>query len=59
MIRPIVLFSLLATTAAIAGPNGAMIYADQCASCHAETRLGRHRPCADPRKPWPIKGRGA
>ena len=39
MIRLIVSFSLLAAPA-LAAPDGAMIYADLCASCHAETRLG-------------------
>ncbi len=58
MIRPIVFFSLLATTAAIAGPDGAIIYADQCASCHAETRLGGTGPALIPESLGRLKGEG-
>lgn len=43
MIRRIIFFSLLAFPA-IAEPNGAAIYADQCAVCHAATRLGGSGP---------------
>lgn len=60
MIRPIVFFSLLATTAiagpVLAGPDGAMIYADQCASCHAETRLGGTGPALIPESLGRLKG---
>ena len=55
MIRPIVFFSLLATSA-IAGPDGAMIYADQCSSCHATTRLGGTGPALIPESLGRIKG---
>ncbi len=55
MIRPIVFFSLLATTA-IANPDGAMIYADQCAACHAETRLGGTGPALIPESLGRLKG---
>ena len=62
MIRPIVFFSLLATstlaTTAIAGPDGAMIYADQCASCHAETRLGGTGPALIPESLGRLRGEG-
>lgn len=60
MIRPIVFFSLLATTAlagpVTAGPDGAMIYADQCAACHAQTRLGGTGPALIPESLGRLKG---
>ncbi|MEZ5770483.1 MAG: cytochrome D1 domain-containing protein [Defluviimonas denitrificans] len=55
MIRLIVSFSLLATTA-LAAPDGAMIYADQCASCHAETRFGGTGPALIPESLGRLKG---
>ncbi len=55
MIRPIVFFSLLATSA-LAGPDGAMIYADQCAACHAETRLGGTGPALIPESLGRLRG---
>ncbi|THD85507.1 cytochrome C oxidase Cbb3 [Aliigemmobacter aestuarii] len=51
MIRRTASFSLLASliaTAAIAAPDGAMIYNDLCASCHAESRLGGTGPALIP-----------
>lgn len=48
MIRHIVSFSLLLTGQALAAPDGAAIYADLCASCHAETRLGGTGPALIP-----------
>jgi WD40 repeat protein/cytochrome c553 len=60
MIRPIVFFSLLATTAlagpVTAGPDGAMIYADHCAACHATTRLGGTGPALIPESLGRLKG---
>ena len=55
MIRLIVSFSLLATTA-LAAPDGAMIYADQCASCHADTRFGGTGPALIPESLGRLKG---
>ena len=50
MILRIVSFSLFALLAApaLAQPDGATIYADLCASCHAETRLGGSGPALIP-----------
>jgi WD40 repeat protein/cytochrome c553 len=50
MIQRLVSFSLLALLAApaLAGPDGAAIYADLCASCHAGTRLGGKGPALIP-----------
>ena len=58
MIRPIVLSNLLILLAgtALAAPDGAMIYADQCASCHAETRLGGTGPALIPESLGRLKG---
>ena len=55
MIRLIVSFSLLATTA-LAAPDGAMIYADQCASFHADTRFGGTGPALIPESLGRLKG---
>lgn len=55
MIRLIVSFSLLAG-AALAAPDGATIYADLCASCHAETRLGGTGPALIPESLGRLKG---
>jgi cytochrome c553/WD40 repeat protein len=55
MIRPIVFFSLLAFPA-FAEPDGAAIYADLCASCHAETRLGGTGPALIPDSLGRLKG---
>ena len=55
MIRLTVSFSLLAS-AALAAPDGAVIYADQCASCHAETRLGGTGPALIPESLGRLKG---
>ncbi len=55
MIRLIASFSLLAT-AALAAPDGATIYADQCSSCHAETRLGGKGPALIPESLGRLKG---
>ncbi len=53
MIRLIVSFSLaalpiLAALPALAAPDGATIYADLCAGCHAESRLGGTGPALIP-----------
>lgn len=55
MIRFIVSFSFFAS-AAIAAPDGASIYADQCASCHAETRLGGRGPALIPESLGRLQG---
>ncbi len=47
MIRLIVSLSLLAN-GAVAAPDGAAIYAEKCASCHAQTRLGGTGPALIP-----------
>jgi WD40 repeat protein/cytochrome c553 len=47
MIRPIIFFSLLAFPA-IAEPDGAAIFTDHCAACHAPTRLGGTGPALIP-----------
>ena len=54
----IVSFSLLAILAApaLAQPDGAVIYADLCASCHAETRLGGKGPALIPESLGRLKG---
>jgi cytochrome c553 len=58
MIRPIVLSNLLILLAgtALAAPDGAMIYADQCASCHADSRLGGTGPALIPESLGRLKG---
>ena len=56
MIRHIVLFSLLALPA-VAAPDGAAIYVDQCASCHAETRFGGTGPALIPESLRQLKGK--
>ncbi|WP_458524346.1 cytochrome D1 domain-containing protein [Pontitalea aquivivens] len=45
-----------ASAPALAGPDGAMIYADLCASCHAETRLGGTGPALIPESLGRLKG---
>ena len=55
MIRRIIFFSLLAFPA-FANPDGATIYADQCAGCHAATRLGGTGPALIPESLGRIKG---
>lgn len=50
-----VLLTLVAT-AAMAGPDGAMIYRDLCASCHAESRLGGTGPALMPESLGRLKG---
>ncbi|MBL9050757.1 MAG: c-type cytochrome [Tabrizicola sp.] len=51
-------FSLVALLAApaLAKPDGAAIYADLCASCHAETRLGGKGPALIPESLGRLKG---
>lgn len=58
MIRPTILTSLLAllATPVLAAPDGAMIYADQCASCHADSRLGGTGPALIPESLGRLKG---
>ncbi len=46
----------LATGTARAEPDGAAIYADLCASCHAETRLGAQGPALIPESLGRLKG---
>lgn len=48
-------FAFLATQA-VAGPDGATIYADLCAACHAETRLGGTGPALIPESLGRLKG---
>ncbi len=43
-------------TAALAEPDGAMIYRDLCAGCHAETRLGGTGPALLPENLGRLKG---
>ncbi|MFZ1814382.1 MAG: cytochrome D1 domain-containing protein [Rhizobiaceae bacterium] len=42
------LVAVLLSSPAIAGPDGAAIYQDQCASCHSQTRLGGTGPALIP-----------
>ena len=56
MIRRIVFSSLLLATQAMAAPQGAALYSDHCASCHAETRLGGTGPALIPEALGRIKG---
>jgi WD40 repeat protein/cytochrome c553 len=60
MIRRIASLSLLAGSLlahpAHAAPDGATIYADLCASCHAETRLGGTGPALIPESLGRLKG---
>ena len=46
----------LVSSPALAGPDGAAIYADLCASCHAETRLGAQGPALIPESLGRLKG---
>jgi WD40 repeat protein len=55
MIRPIVFFSLIASSA-VAGPQGAAVYTEHCAACHAETRLGGTGPALIPESLGRLKG---
>lgn len=48
--------SLLLAAPAFADPDGAAIYADLCASCHAETRLGGKGPALIPESLGRLKG---
>ncbi|MFN4204109.1 MAG: cytochrome D1 domain-containing protein [Tabrizicola sp.] len=58
MILRTVSFSLVAllVSPAAAQPDGAMIYADLCSSCHAETRLGGKGPALIPESLGRLKG---
>jgi hypothetical protein len=58
MIRFIASFSLLmwASTAALAAPNVEAIYADNCAGCHAPTRLGGTGPALIPESLSSLRG---
>ena len=56
MIRHIVFFSLALAAPALAAPDGATIYADQCAACHAETRFGGTGPALIPESLDRLKG---
>lgn len=48
--------ALALATPALAQPDGAAIYADLCASCHAETRLGGTGPALIPESLGRLKG---
>lgn len=48
--------SLLAAAPAMSEPDGAAIYGDLCASCHAETRLGGTGPALIPESLGRLKG---
>jgi cytochrome c553/WD40 repeat protein len=48
--------SLLLAAPALAQPDGAAIYADLCASCHADTRLGGTGPALIPESLGRLKG---
>ncbi len=58
MIRRIVLFSmaLLLAVPALARPDAAKLYSDNCAACHAPTRLGGTGPALIPESLGRIKG---
>ncbi|MEF3047056.1 cytochrome D1 domain-containing protein [Pseudotabrizicola sp. L79] len=56
MIRHIVLSSLALASPVLAAPDGAAIYADLCASCHAETRLGGTGPALIPESLGRLQG---
>ena len=58
MILRIASFSLVAllATPTLAQPEGAAIYADLCASCHADTRLGGKGPALIPENLGRLKG---
>jgi cytochrome c553 len=56
MIRHILSFSLLFATAAMAEPDGAAIFQDLCAGCHAPTRLGGTGPALIPETLGKLKG---
>lgn len=54
--RGALVLSLLLAAPALAKPDGASIYADLCASCHAETRLGGTGPALIPESLGRLKG---
>lgn len=54
--RAILLSLTLPATSLAAGPNGAEIYRDLCASCHAETRLGGTGPALIPEALKRLRG---
>jgi DNA-binding beta-propeller fold protein YncE len=60
MIRRTVLFSFLAGTGfltpAMAQPDGAALYSNHCAACHAETRFGGTGPALIPESLGRLKG---
>jgi cytochrome c553/WD40 repeat protein len=56
MIRRIVSFSLLLAQPVLSEPDGAAIYADLCAGCHAETRFGGTGPALIPESLGRLKG---
>ena len=58
MIRSIASFSLLvlASSTALAEPDAAAIYADNCASCHAASRLGGTGPALIPESLASLRG---
>ena len=55
MIRHIAFSSLLAAAPALAAPSGAILYAEHCASCHGESRLGGTGPALIPETLGRIK----
>ncbi|MEZ5777422.1 MAG: cytochrome D1 domain-containing protein [Paracoccaceae bacterium] len=56
MILRIAFSSLLAASPAQAAPDGAAIFSEHCAACHAETRLGGTGPALIPEALGRIKG---
>ncbi|MCW8843174.1 MAG: nitrite reductase, partial [Rhodobacteraceae bacterium] len=54
--RALILALALPVTPLVAGPDGAEIYRDQCASCHAETRLGGTGPALIPEALTRLRG---
>ena len=50
------LLTFLSAQAVIAQPNGGTIYADLCASCHADSRLGGKGPALIPESLGRLKG---
>jgi WD40 repeat protein/cytochrome c5 len=53
---PVILAASALAPPALAGPDGAMIYRDLCASCHAESRLGGTGPALIPESLGRLKG---
>lgn len=56
MIRHILFFSLAFASPALAAPDGAAIFQDHCATCHAPTRLGGTGPALIPETLGKLSG---